>query len=71
MWGYDHGTWWGWLLMSVGMLAVWWLVIWGVVALVRGDFRGSVRQGPEDILRTRFAAGEIDEPEFRERLSAL
>ena len=53
------------------MLAVWWLVIWGVVTLVRGDSRASATPGPEGILRTRFAAGEIDEPEFRQRLGAL
>lgn len=72
MWGYDHGSWWAWVVMVAGMIAVWGLVLWGVLALVRrGSDASPPRPSPQDILRERFAAGEIDEPELRERLGAL
>jgi putative membrane protein len=38
---YMHGVGWGWwLLMSVGMVGFWGLVIWAIVALVRGGTAG-------------------------------
>jgi len=75
---YDHAwSWWGWLLMTVGMLAFWGLVIWGVVTVARGGIResGTTASGPasspQQILAERFARGEIDEDDYRQRLAAL
>lgn len=67
------GNWWGWLLMAVGMLAFWGLIIWAVLAVARGRVCPSdpPRPTPETILRERFASGEIDEVEYRQRLDAL
>lgn len=68
-----------------GMMA--WMVIWGlvgiallvlavvgVVRLLRGpgvDRRGAERESPEEVLRRRYASGELDEDEYLRRLSGL
>jgi len=74
MWWPDHGGWgWGgWLAMTLTMLAFWGLVAWVVVSLVRqpGGRREPGRD-TEEILAERFARGEIDEDEFRQRRAAL
>jgi len=75
MW-WNHGWGWGdWLGMSLMMLVFWGLVIWLVVWLVRTS---SAKQDttpasrlPEDVLAERFARGEIDEAEYRDRLRVL
>lgn len=72
-----HGSWngWAWLAMSVSMVAFWGLLIWGVAAAVRAS-RPSLpgagsTQTPDDILRERFARGEIDVEEFERRRALL
>ena len=70
MMGYDDGSWWAWIAMSIGMLAFWGLVLWGVFLFVRGG-SSTPRRSADDILRERFAAGELDESEFRQRSDAL
>ncbi len=59
---------------------VWWWILWPVVLGVLGWLAWTALRGtrgfhdgesPEEILRRRFADGEIDEPEYRERLSTL
>ena len=68
---------WGWVGMTVGMVAFWALVIGAVVWLVRGLSRGNERPDalsspdPRQVLAERFARGEIDETEYRERLAVL
>lgn len=74
MWGWNGWSWWGWLLMMLSMVAFWGLLVWGIVALFRrpgGDGGGRERPDPERILAERFAAGEIDEEEYRRRLDTL
>jgi putative membrane protein len=60
--------------MGIGMLLFWGLIIAAIVVLVRGfggASRGNVRRLPGktalDILRERYARGEIDKAEFEER----
>jgi putative membrane protein len=71
---------WGWwLVMSVGMVALWALVIFGVVALARGGFgardRESRAEAPSasavDILDRRLASGELSVEEYEERRAVL
>jgi putative membrane protein len=70
MWGYD-GVGFGGGGMGLGMLVFWGLIIAAIVLLARG-FSGSSREGatrtrdnsPLDILRERYARGEIDKSEF-------
>ncbi len=70
-----HGIGWGWwLLMSFGMVAFWGLVIWGIVALVRGENLGSRQpedDRPLDVLQRRLARGEISVEEYEELRDAL
>jgi putative membrane protein len=62
-----------------GMMVVFWAaVIFGIVALIRYVGRGGQRGGespepaaPETLLAERFARGEIDDQEYRQRLAAL
>jgi putative membrane protein len=78
MTGGDGGMGWG-TAMMVAMVAVTVLVIVGVVWLVRALVRGreEPRMGDDapgsalQILERRFAAGEIDVEEYRERRSEL
>ncbi|MET8765642.1 SHOCT domain-containing protein [Streptomyces sp. NPDC004658] len=77
---YGHGGW-GWFAMSVGMVLFWALIITLGVLLYRSlarpgedrDPAGSRLPGtsPEQLLADRFAHGEIDEDEYRRRLSVL
>jgi putative membrane protein len=76
---YWDGSWgWGaWLLMSLAMVAFWGALAWIIVALVR-NHRGPAphdqASSPPDalhILDERFAKGEIDESEYRDRRKVL
>jgi len=67
---------WGFVLMTVGTVLSWALIIFGVIVVVRyltagGDRRREVRATPDELLAERFARGEIDEQEYRQRLDAL
>lgn len=63
MWYEEGPGWGGWLLMTVGMVAIWALVAITVIALVRGVRNGpetSTGPGPRRLPDERFARGEID-----------
>jgi len=79
MW-WDHSAWFsvGGIVMGLLMIAFWALVIWLVVALFRdrrpeapGVRPTDPTPDPKEILRQRFARGEIDEQEFRAKLEVL
>ena len=78
-WGNGLGGW-GYVLMTVIMLAFWGLLIAGAVLLVRyvaGDRRQvptappSAGPDPRAVLAERFARGEINEEDYRQRLKVL
>ena len=65
--GMMGGSGWGWIFM----LLFWGLVIWGVVALVRGA-AGSGPSAPHpdsalELLKRRYARGEINKQEYEEK----
>src|SRR5215471_11496632 len=73
---------WGYGLMTVSMILFWGAVIFGLVALVRYAGRSGQPpaapprspdspQAPERLLAERFARGEIDEEEYRQRRAVL
>lgn len=77
-WYGNHIGAWGWVVMTIGMVAFWGLLITGIVSLVRhlggGTPRAerlSVRATPEQLIAEQFAHGEIDETEYTGRLAAL
>lgn len=74
-WYGDGMTGWGYSAMSMAMVLAWGLVGLGVYALVRyiGRMNRHPNAGatPEQVLAERFARGEIDAPEFHERLDTL
>jgi putative membrane protein len=71
-WHMDDWSWGGWLLMTATMVAFWALVAWVVVVAIRASRPPSQQTpDPERTLAQRFAAGEIDEDEYRRRLDAL
>ena len=63
------GSWWP-------IFPIFWLLLWGVVIFALFRFRGGwgrwqhSRSG-EGVLAERYARGEINEDEYRERLSVL
>lgn len=68
-WMYGNGTpgWW----MSLWPLLLIGLVLWVAWVAIRGSY-GPIREGSaEDLLKRRYAAGEIDEGEFRRRRDQL
>jgi putative membrane protein len=74
-WNWDGGSW---VVMGLGMIVmlviaviVVWLVVRGLIALERPRTEGSRRSEPEEILRERFARGEIDSDEYERRLALL
>lgn len=76
MWWNDGVGWGGWVVMTLTMLAFWSLVVFGVVAIFRGDRDSRTTQVPRErdplqILDERFARGEIDDDEYRSRRDAL
>ena len=78
MWWYGNGNGmdgWGYGLMTVSMVLFWGLVIYGVITLIRylarQDRSVAARPSPEQLLAERFAHGQIDEQEYRQRLDAL
>ena len=79
MWYGDGMTGWGYVLMTVGMVAFWALVIVAIVLLVRSSNPRPTPPPPplastptaEEVVAMRFARGEIDEDEYRQRLTAL
>ena len=72
----DHMSGWAWVFMGFGSVLLWTALIIGVVALVR-YVSGTNRLGSgghksaEELLAQRFARGEIDEAEYRQRLAVL
>jgi len=72
MWGWDAGG--GWLMMGIGMLiwvAVIVLVVWLIVRAVGQRPGGGGSESAEDLLRRRYASGEIDAEEYQTRLETL
>lgn len=76
--GHDMGGW-GYAGMAIGMVLFWALIVVGIFALIRyagGDQRGRyiappTRSDAEHTLAVRFARGEIDEAEYRQKLVVL
>ena len=74
---------WGYAGMAIGMVLFWVLIIVGIIALVRytagAPQTRTVAQlphyrdyeTPEQVLACRFARGEIDDTEYRNRLEVL
>lgn len=74
-WDWAGGA--GWWAMGIGMLA-WVILLAAAIGLVvwlvnRGTGAQHLERGDsgEEILRRRFAAGEIDAEEYERRLSVL
>lgn len=66
----------GWWFMPIFMILFWGLVIWGIVALVRGlgGPRGSDSSKADsalEVLKRRYARGEINKEEYEEKKKDL
>jgi putative membrane protein len=77
-WYGDNINAWGWLGMTLGMLAFWGLLAAGFYLIFRSPDRNNqfgtvagLPQTPEQMLAARFARGEIDDTEFHARLTTL
>ena len=74
---YWNGDWngWAWFLMALSIVAFWSLVVvaeWLVVRATRANQpTPPASASAEDILRQRYAAGDIDDEEFSRRLRTL
>ena len=77
MWSAGHGTWgMGWI-GSIVMISFWVLIFLGIIHLFRSTARShepsSRSQGrdPREILKERYAKGEIENREYREKMEVL
>ena len=76
MWGYPT-TWWGVLLMTFGMVLWYGLIAVAIWAFVRWLIRAGSASGPTsgppalEILRQRYARGEIDAATYDEMRARL
>jgi putative membrane protein len=74
--GWGYGGTGGWLML-IGMVIFWGLVIWGIVALVRANSRNSYNNDGQhsesalELLKKRYARGEINKAEFEEKKKDL
>jgi putative membrane protein len=71
-WGWESGDWWW--PMGIGML--FWIVlvavaVWFIVRAVNAPRREGSGEDAEELLRRRYAAGEIDAEEYERRLEVL
>ena len=80
MWNGGYGWGWGWIITAVVLIALFALLMTAIVLAVRSltvagrhGSAGSPQQtrGAENMLSERFARGEIDEDEYRRRMTAL
>ena len=78
MWYGDGMGGWGFALMAVSTVVFWGALITGGIALFRYLNRTAAKPGtaetrptPEQLLAERFARGEIDQEEYRQRLDTL
>ncbi|GAA3232535.1 hypothetical protein GCM10017691_27200 [Pseudonocardia petroleophila] len=75
IWFGDGMTGWGHPATALVVVLAWWVVGLGAYALARRldrrDRVASAPQTPERVLAERFARGEIDAAEYRERLEVL
>jgi putative membrane protein len=63
-------------LMFIPMIIFWGLIIWGVVALARGvsspnNCGASNQDSALEVLKRRYARGEITKPEYEDRKKDL
>ncbi len=76
MWGWEYGYGPGWGAFGLFHMLLWWvLILLGIIVLARWLFVGGRRRPREDraldILRERYARGEIDKAEFDARKKDL
>lgn len=65
MWQWGDWSWQAWLAMGLMMVTVWVPIVWAVIAITRST-RDDHRR-TDAILAERFAHGDIDEAEYRQR----
>ena len=65
MWGWV--PWWHWLLMAGVWIVGIAVIVWAVTAL----FPNRPRRDPQQVLDERFARGDIDVDEYRQRCDEL
>lgn len=67
--GHMGYMWIWWLLGALVLIALVWAVVRAATPAVGAT--GAGRESPEQILKRRFAAGEIDREEYKARLNDL
>jgi putative membrane protein len=74
MWGYMGSTGWGWGILGVAHMLLWWiLIILGIAVLAKWLFGSGMqaRQRPGanalEILKERYARSEIGKDEFEQK----
>lgn len=66
---------WGWFV-PIFMILFWGLIIWMIVTLLSGGFSSSIDssvriESPLEVLKKRYARGEINKEEYEEKKREL
>jgi len=71
-WNDGYDAWWWMIPMMAFLLAIIGIIVWALMHAARND-QPTSPSAPcaEEVLAHRFAAGEIDADEYRERRDAL
>lgn len=74
--GMGGGHWWGWVIASGALAVLVAVIVWGIVRLTgthpaAGPSPPTSPGSAAEVLAERFARGEIDAVELRERLAVL
>ncbi|MDV9172389.1 SHOCT domain-containing protein [Streptomyces sp. W16] len=76
-WNHHDMSGWDWFAMSTGSVLLWALLLTVAILFIRNLSHTSQRPdilaapSPEQVLADRFARGEIDEEDYRNRLAVL
>lgn len=73
---WDDGSGYSWFLMLPMMILIWGLIIAAIIYIVRGSNNNKTtpernHDNGERILSERFAKGDIDEEEYKKRITVL
>ena len=70
-WGDSGWSWWWMLTLMTSMMVIIGGIVFAIIALARPTSSTSNGPSAEEILNERFARGEIDGTEYKERVGVL
>ena len=70
-WEFMHWGWFGFILQIIFWIAIILLIVWLAKRITGFEFQSSQKDSALDILKKRYARGEIDKKEYEEKKKDL